>query len=256
LQAMLLPSANNFADTLATWAFGSLDKYIEYANSYVQSLGMKDTHVADASGFSPQTMSSTRDLVLLGEAAIKNPVVADIVNQQQASVPVAGVVKNTNWLLGTDNVVGIKTGNTGEAGGCYLFASKRKIDNKDITVVGAIMGAPQLNNAVSDSRPLIAAMDKGFKTITAVAASQNIGYYQLPWGGKVDVVSKDALAPLTWQGQKVELTAKLKPTKAPQAKETSVGSINTYGNQKTLTSKAILAQKIPAPSWHWRIFNR
>jgi D-alanyl-D-alanine carboxypeptidase (penicillin-binding protein 5/6) len=32
LQALLLPSANNIAETLARWAFGSIDAYNAYAN--------------------------------------------------------------------------------------------------------------------------------------------------------------------------------------------------------------------------------
>jgi len=32
LEAVLLPSANNMADTLAVWAFGSMDTYHAYAN--------------------------------------------------------------------------------------------------------------------------------------------------------------------------------------------------------------------------------
>jgi D-alanyl-D-alanine carboxypeptidase (penicillin-binding protein 5/6) len=132
LQALMLPSANNFADTLAIWAFGSMDKYILYANNQAKTLGLKDTHISDASGFSPQTLSSARDLVLLGQAAIKDPALAEIANQQQANVPEAGTVHNVNWLLGTDNVNGIKTGNTEEAMGCFLFSSVRNVNGQKI----------------------------------------------------------------------------------------------------------------------------
>jgi D-alanyl-D-alanine carboxypeptidase (penicillin-binding protein 5/6) len=256
LQAMLLPSANNFADTLANWGFGSLDKYIEYANDQAQSLGMKDTHISDASGFSPQTMSSARDLVILGEAALTNPVLADIVSQQQATVPEAGLIKNTNRLLGTDGINGIKTGNTDEAGGCYLFSSVKKVGDQDVTVIGAIMGAPQLNNAISDSVPLIDVSGKDFKTITPIKAGQKIGYYLLPWGGQADVVAKDDLSLLTWQSQKVQLIADLNPQASSGSKGSLVGRVAAGSGKNSAASQAVLAQKIPGPSWHWRIFNR
>ncbi len=67
LQAILIPSANNIAETTARWAFGSIDEYVAYANQFVKTLGMSHTHVADASGFSPQTTSTAEDLVLLGQ---------------------------------------------------------------------------------------------------------------------------------------------------------------------------------------------
>jgi D-alanyl-D-alanine carboxypeptidase (penicillin-binding protein 5/6) len=256
LQAMMLPSANNFADLLANWAFGSLDKYILYANQQAKALGMAGTHISDASGFSPQTLSSARDLVLLGQAAIKNPVIADIVGQQQATIPEAGTVHNVNWLLGTDNVTGIKTGDTEEAGGCYLFSSLRKVAGQDITLVGAIINAPSLNTAVSDSRPLIAASDQAFKTVTAVKAGQVAGYYKPAWGGKVAAVAQKDINLLAWQGQKVTISSKLNPLHAPQDKNSVVGSVTAKTDQKSAATEVILNQKIAKPSWKWRIFGR
>jgi D-alanyl-D-alanine carboxypeptidase (penicillin-binding protein 5/6) len=257
LQALLLPSANNIADLLANWAFGSMDKYIIYANKQAEQLGMKNTHISDASGFSPQTMSSAQDLVLLGQAAIENPIITDIVSQQQATLPVAGMVRNVNWLLGTDSVVGIKTGDTEEAGGCYLFSTLRKVDGQDITVIGAVMGAPSLNTAITDSRPLITASDKDFKFVTAVKAGQVVGYYKPPWAsGKVTALAKKDVKMLVWQDQKISIVAKLNPVSAPQAKNAVVGSITAKSDHKSAASEVILSQEIAKPSWKWRTFER
>ena len=50
LQALLIPSANNIADTLARWAFGSQEAYLAYANTLAAQLGMKNTSVKDTNG--------------------------------------------------------------------------------------------------------------------------------------------------------------------------------------------------------------
>jgi D-alanyl-D-alanine carboxypeptidase (penicillin-binding protein 5/6) len=256
LQALMLPSANNFADTLAIWAFGSMDKYILYANNQAKTLGLKDTHISDASGFSPQTLSSAWDLVLLGQAAIKDPALAEIANQQQANVPEAGTVHNVNWLLGTDNVNGIKTGNTEEAMGCFLFSSVRNVNGQKITLIGAIMGAPNLNKAISDARPLIGVSDQSFEKITAVKSGQVIGYYQLPWGGRVQATAKKDLSFFMWKGQTIGLSAKLKAVSVPQPAGTVVGTVNVKADKKSDTAAVGLNQEIPKPSWKWRIFDR
>ena len=86
LQAMLLPSANNMADTLAVWAYGSMDNYLAYANNLATSLSLKQTHLADASGFSAQTVSSASDLVELAQTAMNDPVLTQIVSQRQADI--------------------------------------------------------------------------------------------------------------------------------------------------------------------------
>jgi D-alanyl-D-alanine carboxypeptidase (penicillin-binding protein 5/6) len=256
IQAMMLPSANNFADLLANWAFGSLDKYIFYANQQAKLLGLKDTHISDASGFSPQTLSSARDLVVLGEAAVKLPVLKEIVSQQQVNLPEAGAVRNVNWLLGTDNVNGIKTGDTEAAGGCYLFSSQRKVAGQDITVIGAVMSAPDLNTAINDSRPLIASSDRAFKTVEAIQSGQVMGYYKIPWGGQVPTIAKNDANVLTWQNQKVNIAAHLNPIAAPETKGTIVGSVTAKSSQQSAAAQAILSQEIKKPSWNWRVFGR
>src|SRR5882672_4752534 len=115
LQAMLLPSANNVADTLAIWAFGSLKAYKAQATQLVEELGLTQTTIGDdASGYSPSTVSTAPDLVQLGEAALQNPVVAQIVRQHSAVLPVAGTVTNADTLLGTNGIIGIKVGNNNQ----------------------------------------------------------------------------------------------------------------------------------------------
>ena len=54
LIALLLPSANNYAESLAVWAFGSMDAYLEAANAWIAEHGLTDTHVVDASGLSEE----------------------------------------------------------------------------------------------------------------------------------------------------------------------------------------------------------
>ncbi len=258
LQALMLPSANNFADSLAIWAFGSVDKYIAYTNQLTAEFGLKQTKVADASGFSSDTMSSAQDLVVLGLEAIKNPVLAQIVSQQQADIPIAGTVRNVNWLLGVDGVNGIKTGDTDAAGGCYLFSALRKIEGKDVTVVGAIMGAPSRNTAITNARPLVTAMDSGFKLITPVKAGQVVGNYKSAWGGKVNVIAGKDLSMLSWKGSAVNISisGSLLPVKSGIAKGANVGQIKAVAGTQSATSPVILSQKINQPSITWRIFGR
>jgi D-alanyl-D-alanine carboxypeptidase (penicillin-binding protein 5/6) len=139
LEAMLLPSANNMADTLARWAFGSIDNYLAYINQFNAKFGLKQTHIADASGFSASTVSSAENLVKIGQLVLADPVLASIVNEQQATIPVAGAVHNTNWLLGFNGINGINTGNTDQAGVCYIFSTDQQVVGRKLTIVGAVM---------------------------------------------------------------------------------------------------------------------
>jgi len=124
MQRMLVASDNNTADILVEKVFGSREAYLLYAHDMLKRMGLSRTVVADASGFSPATVSTPSELVSIGIAALKNPVIAGVVSQRQAEIPVAGIITNTNRLLGIDGIIGIKTGTTGKAGSCLLFAAR------------------------------------------------------------------------------------------------------------------------------------
>lgn len=167
LQALLLPSSNNMADTLAIWAFGSVDAYSDYANELARSLGMTQSDFADASGFSPETVSTAEDLIKLGQKAMQNPVIAQIVGQKSAIIPVAGTIHNTNALLDTPGINGLKTGNTDEAGGVFMGARIANLPSGEtVQIISVVMGAPDVETALADSKPLLATAAWNFGDIT------------------------------------------------------------------------------------------
>lgn len=163
LRALLMPSANNIADTLAIWAYGNLTNYMYAANAYIKQQGLNSTSVGtDASGLSPSSTSTATDLVLLGKIILDTPILAAIVSQQKADIQGMVTVVNTNKLLGVHGVIGIKTGNSDSDKGVYLFATKQHVvGGADKTVIGSIMGAPSMTQAFSDALPLAAFVAQG-----------------------------------------------------------------------------------------------
>lgn len=255
LEAMLLPSANNMAESLATWAFGSVQAYTAFANQYLASLGTQNTHVADASGFSPSTVGSAQDLVKIGKAAIANPVLAQIVGQKQADVPVAGTIYNTNWMVGTDGLIGIKTGNTNEAGGCFLFAAVHQISGQNVTIVGAVMNAPDLVVAMQDSRTLLRSADANFDVVTAVQAGQPVLSYQSKWQDPVLAVAQKDVKLLVQKGQPISLKISRIPAEAPEPAGGVVGNITAISDNQRGDSPIILKTAIKKTPLRWRLLR-
>ncbi len=256
LQAILLPSANNLADTLAIWAFGSINSYTAYANNMVRSMGLTQTKVGDATGFNDDTFSTASDMVKLGLTAISNPVIAAIAAQPSADLPVAGTVQNVNWLLGQDGVVGIKTGNTDKAGGCYLFAARRQVLDHQLTLVGAILDDTSLNDAIHQADSIVKASDAGFEKITPVQKSQAVANYQTPWQAAARVQSAKSLSLLVWKGQTVKIISNPRSLPAPARSGKAAGTITVISGQQSATGQLVLADSLPGPSWRWRIFHR
>jgi D-alanyl-D-alanine carboxypeptidase (penicillin-binding protein 5/6) len=253
LQAMLLPSANNIADSMARWAFGSVDAYVVYANEMVKNMGLSRTVVGGASGFDDKTTSTADDLVKLGIAAMAQPAIAQVVSQSSADIPVAGTVHNVNWLLGTDGVVGIKTGNTDKAGGCYLFAAIHTIAGRQVTLVGAVLGLDRLNDAISASRPLIESADNGFEVLTLIHKGQVMATYQTGWGETTQAIASNDVSVLAWKGQAVKPLNEPQILKAPIQAGTTVGRAAVGAVQEAKSTPLTLTKSIRAPSWRWRI---
>ncbi len=248
LEAMLLPSANNMADTLAIWAFGSLKSYQTFANNLVASFGMKNTKVDSASGFSAGTLSTASDLVLLGEQAMTNPVLSQIVSKKSAVISVIGKVQNTNFMLGKNGIIGIKTGNTDQAGGCYLFAARQQVDGHGINMIGVILGASDVGKAINASSSIISQGLTKFRERNLLKAGQTVGYYKTAWGLKVDVIAEGGLDDFGWLGNKASASFELQSLKVPAGTNTIVGHISSDG----YSAQTVLAKPLMAPSFWWR----
>jgi serine-type D-Ala-D-Ala carboxypeptidase (penicillin-binding protein 5/6) len=142
LQALLIPSANNIAAVLARWDAGSLARFVALMNAAARSLGMTHTRYTDPSGYADTTVSTAADQVRVVEQAMRGPVFASIVGTASVWLPVAGIVDNTDKLLGYDGFVGVKTGSDEAAGGCFAFRAVRSIDGRRTTITGVVLGQP------------------------------------------------------------------------------------------------------------------
>lgn len=253
LQAMMLPSANNIADTAAIWAFGSLEAYLAHANSLVKRLGMSQTTVSDASGFSPATVSTARDLIRLGDAALDNPVLAEIVSQKQAVFPDYGTIENVNTLLGTAGIRGIKTGNTEEAGGCYLAAADITIAGKKITVITAIMGSTSRPQAMKDSVPIIQSAVSQFQNVRVLRAGQSVGRVTSPWGASTDILADKNVSVEAWSGSALAPRVTARTLAAPAPSNTPAGSLRLVYGGETYGSTLHTKSSIAGPTMWWRL---
>jgi serine-type D-Ala-D-Ala carboxypeptidase (penicillin-binding protein 5/6) len=259
LQALLLPSANNMAHTLARWSYGSESEFTKYVNNFAKSLGMTSAHFDDASGFSADTVSNSEDLARLAVNAMDNPVIAEIVAQKEATIPVAGRIFNVNMLLGHDGIVGLKTGNTEQAGGCFMAAAVKEIAGQKIVAVSVIMGADNLYQALRDSVPLINSVFTGFESATLVKADQTVGTYSLPWGGTVGVKAKNAVSGIVWRGSPVKPDVTINAigsVPSPIAANTVSGSVRAVFGRTQVETPVVLSGSIQPAPLTWRLKPR
>lgn len=253
LQALLLPSGNNIADTMAIWAFGSETGYLSYANDFLSDLGLKNTHVNDASGFSDQTVSSSDDLIIIGQMVMDDQVLKEIVNQYEATLPVAGEVYNVNSLLGSNNIIGIKTGNTDEAGGCLLFAVEQNIGDEPQIIIGSILGAADLSSVLTETTSFIESNFSRFKSKEIVSSDLIIGTYDVKWSDEVNIVSSEDIEFPIIGEQDVKTEVSLDEITEAKSSGDQVGTIKVIFGEIEKTYPLVLASDIPEPSLGWKL---
>jgi D-alanyl-D-alanine carboxypeptidase (penicillin-binding protein 5/6) len=127
LRAMLLPSGNNVAYSLAIDVAGSTGAFVAEMNDAAASLRLGRTHYTTPIGLDspPGNYSTATDLARLATVLMRDKVFRQIVDEPSARLADGIVVDNRNDLVGTYPwVVGVKTGNTAEAGECLVGAAK------------------------------------------------------------------------------------------------------------------------------------
>lgn len=253
LQGLLLPSANNFAEILAAWDAGSLPAFVAAMNAEAQALGMAETHFDDTSGLSPKTTSSATDMLILAQAAMANPVFAQIVAEKKATLPVEGEVKNTNKLLDEPGVIGIKTGNTDEAGDCLVFAAIIGSGDTARRVYGVVLGQPTRAASFEVPRHLLEAVPRWITTTHIISKGDSVGGYIADWGGSTSVIAAQSIDLTTWAGTSINTTLSLDKLTTSVATGAKVGQLTVHAGGQEFHTDLIAQASITAPSTTWRI---
>jgi D-alanyl-D-alanine carboxypeptidase (penicillin-binding protein 5/6) len=255
LEGLLIPSANNFAFTLANWDAGSVDKFVASMNKRAKKLGLSHTKFADPAGASVQTVSSPSDLVALGMTAMKQPVLAQIVARSDAKLPVAGTVYNVDYALGKSGIIGIKTGSGFNFGANFLFAASATIGNFTITIFGCVMGAATLDGAFADAQALIAAVETSITVKRVLSKYQSVGSYQPPWGGHSDLLSTTNLDLVEWPGMilRQSVRAPALTISQPLASGTPAGVLNILLGNYNLDIPLTTSDALYPPGRFWKL---
>ncbi len=132
LYGLLIPSGNDAAYTLADNYPGGIENFIYSMNQKARELSLFNTHFENPSGLDQDNhYMSSRDISRLAMVALKQPLIAEIVGTNWASVTdISGKkhypLQNVNQLLlSYRGTFGIKTGFTDDAGQCLAAAIKR-----------------------------------------------------------------------------------------------------------------------------------
>jgi len=257
LEGLLVHSADNIADTLAVWDAGSIPAFVAKMNATAAALGMHDTHLVDASGLNPASVSTPSDLLRVASLAMDDPTFREIVLLPSVTLPVAGLLPSYTPFIGTNGVIGVKSGYTSQAGGCDILAIEHAVGGQQVLVLAAVTGEKTgdlLAKAGLEALKMANAAASSLVAVPMARADQALGTATEPGHSVPIVVDGDPLI-VALPGQVID--QRVVVTRRPHpgaARGTTVGYATFVLGSQRLTLRIATAAPLPMPSPFQRLF--
>lgn len=251
IETMLIPSANNYAESLAIWAYGSVPKFLTAARAFLKTNGLNDTTLVDSNGLDDADTSTPTDLVALGKLALADPVIARTVSKATATEPNVGDLDNTNKLLGSHGIDGIKTG-TYATGANLLFSAKVQVGARTVHLVGVVLGAKTHDQLDGRVPALLKSVTRGLHDVQLATKGQAFATYETKWGKVGKAVATADASVLVWGRAVVQREAEAESISGDR-KGTPVGSVRFTVGERVVDVRLVLDRDVlAAPVW-WRL---
>jgi D-alanyl-D-alanine carboxypeptidase (penicillin-binding protein 5/6) len=249
LEAMMLPSDNDAAATIAANVADSRSAFVKLMNQRAEQLGLDNTHYSTPIGLDdPGNYSTPHDLANLARVLIKDKAIDKIVDSTKATLESGAhprVVVNRNRLVGAYPFVkGIKTGHTLDAGYCLVgYAVKG-----DVRVISVVLGTPSENARDSDSLALMKYGLAQFRHARVVdkkkvVAQTGVKYFP---DDRIDVVPAQSLSLTIRRGERVsKRVVSEKQLEGPLPPGHRVGTLTvTYRSKVVRTIPLVTAEPV------------
>lgn len=229
LRALMLPSANDAAATLAVCAAGSRGAFIDLMNAKARELRLADTHFSTPVGLDSQANYSTAaDLARLGIALRQKPFLARTVDLRSATLKTGAyprTVVNRNGLVqSVPWVDGVKTGHTNAAG--YLLVASSTRDG--LSFVAAVMGTPSESARDADALALLRWAYATHRMATPVQSGDVFARAKLKYRpeDKIDLVATRSVRELVRRDQRIAVAVRApEELQGPLPRNAVVGSL-------------------------------
>lgn len=252
LDVVLIASANNYAETMARWAFGSEDAFLSAARTWLDAHGLSGIQLVDATGLDPRNTATPADLIELGKLALADPLVSTIVSTTSSNVPYVGSIENTNSLLGWSGVDGIKTGTVQRNNINLLFATTMTVGAHTIDLIGVVLGGTSHAELDASVRALLDTAMQGFHEVTLVTEGDAFGSYSAKWDDGATAVASKSESVVVWGGTPLTMSVHIEPITTGTLGQ-RVGTVTYFVDGREVTIPLTLDDPLDDPGPWWRL---
>ncbi|WP_350349702.1 hypothetical protein ABIQ69_07295 [Agromyces sp. G08B096] len=254
VRAVLLASSNNHADTLARWAFGSVDQYVAAANEWLAANGFATAHVADATGLSGDNVATAEELVRLAGLAVADPSLAAMLAGEAPVGVGARTVPDVIDHLADRGVRAITRSYTDQAALSFVFTREIPVaeGGEAVRLVGAMTLIPDYETldpavgAIADT-----AVDAA-QPVDVISAGAVYGRAHSAWGDEADLTAQATRTSTGWQSAVGEAELDVDPFTTARG-GSAVGRVTVPTPAGELASPIELSAPIDDPGPLWRL---
>lgn len=261
LDALIVHSANDVADTLARWDAGTMGAFVAKMNAAAAGLGMRQTHYVDPSGIDQADVSTPADQLRLTAAAMAMPAFAAVADQPTITVPGAGLLSNYVPAVGTDGVVGVKSGFTQAAMGCVILAAERQVAGGQVLVLAALTGQQTGRDPIpAADRAAIALIDAAagaLQPVTPLAGPVVVGHVSAPWSAApMAARTTRGVTALAWPGDRVGYRLRIGTVPDTVHPGQRLATLVVTVGHRTYAVPVVATGHLSPPSVGWRFRHR
>lgn len=224
MYGIAVESANDACIAIAEHISGSEEEFVKLMNKRAKELGANDTNFVNPNGLpAPGHVTSAHDIAIMSRELLKHDDIFKFISQYMIKVTVGkknNVVRelvNKNKMLKFYNDVdGIKTGWTEEAGYCISVTAKRN----NLRLISVVMGAPKVEVRNREARKLI---DYGFANFTSFTVAKK--------GDKMQEIKVS-------KGDSIKVNA---------VTDSDISVLLTKGEEKNIKKTPVLPEIVNAP---------
>lgn len=224
MYGIAVESANDACIAMAEHISGSEEEFVKLMNRRAKELGANDSNFVNPNGLPEEGHVTTAyDLAVLSRELLKHEKIFDFISQYMVKVYVGKknnvlreLVNKNKMVRFYNDVDGIKTGWTEEAGYCISVTAKRN----NLRLISVVMGSPKVDIRNKEARKLI---DYGFANFNSIIIAKK--------GDKIQEVNVS-------KGNRLKVNA---------VAESNVSVLLNKGEEKSIVKKAELPEILIAP---------
>lgn len=252
LEGLLIVSANDGAHALATYTYGSEDKFARQMNKKAQELGLKTAKFYNCSGLPKgelQNKMSPREIFELTRHIInKYPQVMDITSKRNLIMKERDFNQpNTNDLLrNTPGVDGFKTGYTDKAGYCLVSTLSSKQSGLDCRLISVVMGAKTVKNRTLASKKLYNHIKHTYRKQNLLDVEKPVEIIKMPKtpDGYIKIYPEKNYSEIVRSNEVLDMQVRLDRNLKPSfTKGQKVGVLDIYRNGEIVDKVNVLVKE-------------